>query len=276
MILATHGIISSSGSSFDADALAFITAASITDNTQKTAVNTLVTDLKNANIWTKMKALYPFVGGNATSHKYNLKDPRDLDAAFRLTFSGGWTHSSTGALPNGINSYSDTFVQPSAHQTDYTAHLSIYSRTSASALTSVAGHGISDSAIKCSYMIIRRGLDNIHGGAVWEDGSYNAVGVSSSPNGQGFHVLSRTSLSLLNFYKNNTLLYTNTSTVPTPTLSTSKYFLSAINGVGSPTINTYDNKELSFASIGAGLDSTESTALYNAVNTFNTTLNRQV
>jgi hypothetical protein len=67
----------------DVDALAFIAAASITDSTQQSAIDTLVKSLKSANIWTKMKALYPFVGGTATTHKFNLKDPRDLDAAYR-------------------------------------------------------------------------------------------------------------------------------------------------------------------------------------------------
>ncbi len=41
----------------DADAQAFITAAGITDNTQKSAIETLVTDLKGYGIWTKMSAL---------------------------------------------------------------------------------------------------------------------------------------------------------------------------------------------------------------------------
>ena len=31
-----------------------------------------------------MKAIYPFVGGTATTHKFNLKDPADINAAFRL------------------------------------------------------------------------------------------------------------------------------------------------------------------------------------------------
>ena len=92
----------------DADALAFITAAAITDATQQTAIDTLVKGMKADGIWTKMKAIYPFVGGTATTHKWNLKDPRDLDAAFRLVFNGGWTHSSNGALPNGTNGYADT------------------------------------------------------------------------------------------------------------------------------------------------------------------------
>jgi len=47
----------------DADAQAFITAANITNTTQQSAIDTLVKSLKTANIWTKMKAIYPFVGG---------------------------------------------------------------------------------------------------------------------------------------------------------------------------------------------------------------------
>ncbi len=49
----------------DPDAQAFITAAGITDATQQSAINTLVTDLKGYGIWTKMKAIYPFVGGTS-------------------------------------------------------------------------------------------------------------------------------------------------------------------------------------------------------------------
>jgi hypothetical protein len=49
----------------DADAQAFITAAAITDPTQQAAINTLVVDLKGYNVWSKMKAIYPFLGSTA-------------------------------------------------------------------------------------------------------------------------------------------------------------------------------------------------------------------
>lgn len=72
---------------YDSDAEAFFTAASITDDTQKTAVNQLVLDLKAAGVWTKSKVIYPFVGGTTGTHKYNLKNPLDTDGAFRITFT---------------------------------------------------------------------------------------------------------------------------------------------------------------------------------------------
>jgi len=109
----------------DPDALAFITAAAITDNTQKLAIDTLVISLKSYGIWTKMKAIYPMVGGTASTHKFNLKDPRDLNAAFRLTFLGGWTHNLLAATANGSNGYADTFFNiQNLNQNN--SHLSIY------------------------------------------------------------------------------------------------------------------------------------------------------
>jgi len=100
----------------DADAYAFLTAASITNTTQVDAINNLVINLKAAGIWTKMKAIYPFVGGTATTHKWNLKNPLDSDAAFRLVFFGGMTHSSNGILFGGVNGYADTWVFLMVHQ----------------------------------------------------------------------------------------------------------------------------------------------------------------
>lgn len=274
MILANHGIVSSSGASFDADALAFITAASITDNTQKTAVNTLVTDLKAYNIWTKMKALYPFVGGSATSHKFNLKDPRDLDAAFRLQFNGGSTHSATGYLPNGVNGSANTFLSPSTNQTLTSAHFSLYSRTSDKSLSLYGGQGCYNSSTNCSYMIIRRNTDNYVGGLMWsETGGGGAFAIASTPDGRGHYMTSRISNNSLHFYKNGTSIVSNTLTQSSTSLPTNTYYLGANNGTLG---GDYDNKELAFASLGDGLTSTEASNLYTAVQLFNTTLNRNV
>lgn len=100
-------------SSFDADAQLFITNAGITDATQQNALNTLVVSLKTYGIWTKIKAFYPFLGGSAFSHKFNLKSPFDLDTSYRLAFFGGVTHSANGVQGNETNGYYKTFINPS-------------------------------------------------------------------------------------------------------------------------------------------------------------------
>ena len=273
MILANHGIVSSSGGaiSYDADAFAFMTAASITDNTQKTAINTLVTDLKTYNIWTKMKALYPFVGGSAASHKFNLKDPRDLDAAYRLTFNGGWTHSSTGALPNGTTAYANLFLTPATDVTSL-SHLSYYSRvdstngemfysqddfTSYTAQFYISGNKTSDVF----------SMSNLDTSRV----------VNSSASTLGMYIASRTSSTSLKGYKNGSLVGTDTS-ISSGSLPNIPIYLGASNyrAFGGTTTIYYGNKECAFASIGNGLTDTEASNLYTAVQNYNTTLNRNV
>ena len=64
-----------------------------------------------------------------TSNKYNLKDPRDADEAFRLTFLGDstWTYTNIEANP-GISGYGDTHFNPSVALSDpNSCHLSVYS-----------------------------------------------------------------------------------------------------------------------------------------------------
>lgn len=107
------------GSCADSDANDFITATGISDPTIEGAICVFVIAVKAAGVWAKSYALYPIVGGTETTHKYNLKDPRDLDAAFRLLFSTGvtatWTHTSGGAFPDTANTLTDaeTFFKPS-------------------------------------------------------------------------------------------------------------------------------------------------------------------
>jgi hypothetical protein len=94
----------------DPDAAAFLAATGITDPTIETAINDLVIDMKDAGIWTKMHVVYPFVGASSTTFKYNLMNPVDSDAAFRGTFNGPFSFTSSGLVGTGTN-YVDTHFQ---------------------------------------------------------------------------------------------------------------------------------------------------------------------
>jgi hypothetical protein len=71
----------------------FAAYAGITDITQISALDYLVDNLKSTGLWSKMHFIYPFIGGNATSHKYELIDPSN--SSRELVFTGV-THNSTG------------------------------------------------------------------------------------------------------------------------------------------------------------------------------------
>ena len=250
-------------STLDTDAQAFITAAAITDSTQQSAVNTLVTSLKSANIWTKMKAIYPFVGGTAQSHKFNLKDPRDVDAAYRLVFNGGWTHTSTGALPNGTTGYADTKLKPS-NISQNSAHMSTYLRTTYS-------NGVDMGCSTNNYFYISANL----GPGTPPRGPLNLSTYSdASPqlDTKAFYLASKTNSTTNKLFRNTTLISNETSASVTP--EAYNIYIGAGNRNNAGWL--YSLRETAFASIGDGLTDAEALTFYNAVQAFQTSLGRQV
>ena len=256
----------------DADANAFIAAAAITDTTQKAAIDKLVVDLKGYGIWTKMKAIYPFIGGTAAQHKFNLRSPLDTDAAFRLVFNGGWVHSNTGALPNGTNAYADTKLSPLNNSlTTANTNISYYARTIST---------VTDGAEMGNYNVV----NGIAGGLVIQGksgtssnryfytlSSAAARSVTNSPIG----LVSGNSISTAkrDVYFNGASVANNTIVDEwTPLIE--NVYIGAANFLNSAV--SYSNVQFAFSSIGNGLTDTESANYYTAVQAFQTTLGRNV
>ena len=179
----------------------------------------------------------------ASQMKYNLKDARDLDAAFRLTWSGGWTYSATGATPNGTNAYADTkFNQENNWTSNTNAAIGFYSRTDiANAKVDIGALSNSTSGTNGS-AIYSRYSSNIIFSAI------NSSGVSSvaNLNSLGFFIASRDNSIQYKIYKFGT---TNINTTQTSSLSTNinrNIYLGAANDVSASGASSYlqDNKHL--------------------------------
>lgn len=249
--------------SLDADAQAFINATGITDATQITAVNNLVLGLKSNNIWAKMKAIYPMVGGTATTHKFNLKNPLDTDAAFRLVFSGGWTHSANGALPNGTNAFADTKLNTRNILTTNNASFGVYIPT---IHKNVSGHGCWNIAVteRCNLLQFTGYYSQISSGTTF---------AYFNTNQNGFIQCSRINATSNKLYRNGSLLATNTLNEITP-YPLANFYFSYINNSSSST--DYGSNELRFSYISDGLTDTEATNLYTTVQAFQTALSRAI
>ena len=252
--------------SVDADAQLFITNAVITDTTQQNAIIQLVTDLKNANIWSKFKAIYPFVGGTAPQHRYNLKDPRALNIAFYLDFINGWTHSVNGVQPSGTDGYADTKLISNSVLDANSTHISVYSRTNTTGNFADIGaiQGVGTSYLQ----LLPKWSDNIFYGQLYDINFFDNT-VSDS---LGFFLGNRQSSTGVKLIKNGTVITSKTS-AQVARISVSQ-FLGARNNNGAG--QNYSPREQAFASIGDGLTDTEASNLYTAVQRFNTTLNRYV
>jgi hypothetical protein len=249
------------GVTTDPDAQAFITAAAITDPTQQAAINQLVVDLKGYSIWTKMSAIYPFVGGTATTHKFNLKNPLDTNAAFRLVFSGGGTHSVNGYQTNGVNAFAETYYNPSTNLTSQNSnHISIYSRTN--------NQGGIDMGGGFGSVLVDLELN-------YASTSYNwnmAANFShTNSNSTGFYVNTRTASNAFKLLKNGSTVLGSSTGAAGATKPNITYHIGKRN---------YDplwtNRQYAFASIGDGLTDAEALNFYTAVQAFQTALNRNI
>ena len=233
---------------------------------QVNALNNLYIGLVANGLDTKMLALYPFIGGTANAHKFNLMDARDADAAFRLNFIGGWTHSSNGATPNGTTGYADSFFTPSVNNVANSSHLTYYSRTL-----------VSESKIEIGcYGSTGNNFNQIaisFGGTTFcnPNNSGAAAAVSFASNSQGFFLASRTSATDV-FGQRNLAQVTGTAAT---TRAARKIFLGALN---DPALGPFyfSTKQCAFASIGNGLTINEGLIFYRLVQAYQTTLGRQV
>jgi hypothetical protein len=246
---------------WDIDAEKFITAATLTGS-QANSIRTLVPALKSANIWTKMKAIYPFVGGTAARHKWNLKDPRDLDEAYRLVFSGGWTYWPEGPLSSyGI---ADTKFNPATvfGATNSNVSFGVYQAGGMNG----NGHGAwSNSGTR------RMAIYESNGGFLRSQiTSATAEAVSPDMRGvtNGFIIANRNSVNSNKIWRHGVLQGTNTVT-ETALLPNANITLCNVNGNVS---SGYVNTTLYFAYISQGLTDTEVSALHSAVQTFRVSL----
>lgn len=248
----------------DADATAFITAAGISDSNQEAAIRTLVGSLKYNSLWAKLDAIYPMVGGTATAHKFNLKDPRDLDAAYRLDFTGGWTHSATGALPNGTNALADTHVMADYMGTTNDMGIAYYSRTVSAG--NYVEMGARDAVGTVDLDISFAGQFYAHIGNLGQQMTY------ANTASDGFYNLSRVSSTDFRAFRNGTQTGINGS-FNSNTLVNRPIYLAALNDSVAP---IYSNRECAFASIGKGFTVAEAATYYTIIQVFQTTLSRQV
>ena len=265
--LGTHGILarSVSGGGVDPDAQAFITAAAITDPTQQAAINTLVVDLKGYNIWTKMKAIYPYVGGSATAHSYNLRNT----AQFQITWNGGVTHSANGVLFGGVNGYGNTGYNISVNNTGSNISAGVYSRTLG--VNAGSEFGAVDGSFNGLQLAIKFTDNNTYYAV--NDFVVNGSGNFVSDT-RGMFVVSRTTgVNTKVVYRNGISLSTQGGT--NNTAVNLNVYVGARNNTGG-SASSYNSREHAFQYIGETLTAAEVGNLTTAVQTFQTTLGRQI
>lgn len=254
------------GVSYDADAQNYFNAnTSITSAADKNAINTFYLGLKSDGIYSKIKAMYLPIWGTAANSKWNLVNPVDSNAAFRLTFATGMTFTSSGMTSNGTSGYANTFVNASTDVTLNNTHISFYSRTNQADSNFEMGATFLSGVQQYLTMYLRTS-----GNLFWSLCNVNQNNViasqSANTDSRGFFIGNRTASNSLKGFINSTKVLDNTT--PSGVAINYPIFISSINNAGSPL--TYSTRQCAFTSIGVGLTDTEASNFYTRVQTLMT------
>lgn len=263
----------------DADAFNFVEAAVILDVTQQTAINNLVLGLKANNLWNKMQALYPFVGGTAFSHKFNLKDPRDADDAFRIQFFGSVTHNNLGVSSSAAG-YGDTKFVPTSRFVNISSsiHAAIFVSSrpvvNTNLFLTIMGDGdVKDYSVACLNIGRVTNTGDLMGYNAYAFAGNSQVGFSGTTM-DGLHISTRTVSTQMEAYR-------LTATATRSGSGGSTYVKTTPDNRPIRLFNGHTNNSgytggilYQYASIGTGLTSTDATNLYSLLTAFNTALGR--
>tara|TARA_R110000744_G_scaffold195512_1_gene314569 strand:+ start:27580 stop:29169 length:1590 start_codon:yes stop_codon:yes gene_type:complete len=249
----------------DYDAQAFVSAVGTLTASEELAVYNLIAGLKENGTWNKYIAIYPFIGGTAAEHKWNLKDPRDLDVAFRLTFNGAITHDANGVTLGGVStSFIDTHLIPNTEMALNDFNVGMYSKT-------LEGIGIDFSA-EAAYphrisMFVRwNGTSEFDG---HNDGTSRIT--YSTVNTQGYFNQTRVSGTDHRAFRDGVQISTTQTGTSGTTLSTDSFYIGKYRRSDN---GLYSNKNYAFCVIGKGLTPEESLNDSNVIAAFQTELSR--
>jgi hypothetical protein len=269
----------------DHDALSFINASGLSQSVHINSITRLVKDLKLNGLWPKLKVVYPFVGGTEYSHKFNLKDPRDTNSAYRINFYGGWTHSLTGILPNGTNAWANTFYAP-GNDSSYNGlnsnflHMSVYSRTNND--NTGIEIGTQNNSSSPWYLQLKNGGYTYYAPGKIPTTSYNPSGQLRYLNSTstGFYYMHRyfsysDNYTTSNFFKDGTYLHWGgTFEILSSGAPTQSVYIGALNN--GVTASNFSNREISFATVGDSLTDGEVSKLNVIIQTYQSSLGRQI
>jgi len=242
------------GGGYAPETIAFLSQASITDPTIGNAVNDLVLYMQSTGIWNKMIAVYPIVGSNAGAHKTNLIDPN----TYAISFSGGWVHSSTGMLGNGINTFGDTGLNPIIDMPGPDMSMGVYMRTSPTTVKYLLLGGSSQNV----YML----RTTTSGSQAFMPNLTTSTLTSITPQ-TGFTGTSKNGVD--DFFILNSLGGVNSTTSSSPNMPNSSMQIGRFGG-------SYTAQEFAFAFIGYYLDQSEMDLFRVIIDVFQTDLSRNV
>lgn len=243
---------------------AVISAGGTLSGAQETAISTFYSDLVTAGIYSKLHAMWPFLGGVAASNALDFINP---GGSYDLTFNGSWTHTSNGAYAiDSSGNYIDTGLNPSTLNS--TTNFS-FGQMIAGAQASNGYSGLGPTSAQ--YMLLGQASNQLD---TWNGASAGGL-VGNGYIGGALHINSRTDANTWtrNYIESGSAGTNNASTFSnTLTSYNANLYFNEINGVSGSTLSG----QYRFCYAGEGLNGTEIQDFADAINTLQTAFSRNL
>ena len=248
-----------------------VTSGGTVNSTASGATITMFNSLFSNNLWDKITAFYPVLGGVAASHSINAKSS---GGTYDLVFNGGWTHTVNGMQGNGTNGYADTSIAPSTVFGTGTTHLSIYVNLQGTGDRIYdIGSNDDDGSLTKMFNLTAKRSSGTGNNTLFDSGDFpgGRVSTTSEASASGMTVGSVRSATDRTLYRNGSNIATETANAPILYFTRTLYIGAQHTAFGA---SYFSDNQYAFATIGSGLTNTEIVNLSNIINTYQTSLGR--
>jgi hypothetical protein len=231
--------------SYDSDAQAYFTAASITDSTEQNLWNAFVVGAKSDGFWNDLDVVNPLLGSAAAKTAVNAKNP----AAHAITWNGTVTHNADGVTGNGTNGYGLMAYNPFNEMSVNGAFACAYVvNAMANNPDQMAAFGVTEAD---SGMYLVPDFFNINFGLMFNQAE--ALNQNSTTERTGIMILNRTSSSSAKLWRNGVQIEEVTGS-PVGSVNTSlpngNVAILALNDAGNSVINSFSTNTVGFIALG--------------------------
>jgi hypothetical protein len=257
---------------------AVVVAGGSVDATQSAATRTLFTSLVSNGLYNKIIAMYPYIGGVSASCSIEGK----LQTQYNVTYNGGFTFNSSGATPNGTNGWATNNMYLNTAMTLNNATLFTYLGTDNSTFGGdyCIDFGTANNDLDFALMALIGGSSQPDSNSYFynNDGSSTRIFITNAAlNGAfGFFGYNRTSSTNFNVWKNGVKLATNTNTNTSVLPSIKPLYMPCPGNSIINYVTKWTTRRHQFDIVIQGLNDTEAAALSTIINTFQTSLGRNV
>lgn len=253
----------------DADVKKYKTKSGVSDSVIIGKVNTYVTELKAAGLWSKFYAIYPFLGATATTNSFNLKDP-DF---YQIFWAGGMTYGTLGVDFNGTTGFGDTNFDFSAiASTIEDIHFSFCTTDANGGLANIpmgVGSTAADDRIRIAF---DAGTNNYYAD-MWSNADIaGRVLVSGMGAPAGHYLATRYNDSAAFVYLDGVQMALNSTTVNVSEVPSDTFYIGAANVAGVAA--GFTTKTFGLATIGKYMTGTDMTSFQTITDKFLTSLGR--